>query len=136
MAMEIDKLRQMVIANAVQVEHGTPDSADVGLISILMPPDSDITARKLLNQIERAEQGVGGAMTVDDLIDGPAYTALAVWLGDHGVALAFMGLGNLLEMWDIVKPEDEGVTDENLRQQMMGMGFIRISVGPESILFS
>lgn len=136
---EIVKLGELIVANAVQVGKGSlevPDAVDVGFFNIVLNPDGDITALKLKNAIIRAEKGAHLDITVEDLLNegGVSYTYLGGWLGDQGLALAFIGLGAALELWDVLLPTSVGVTDGPLVQQMMGMGFVHLLVGPDSIL--
>lgn len=131
----IIKLGKLIANNAIRVEHDAPDAIDVGFFGIVLAPDTDLTALKLKNAIIRAEQGVDSNLTVDDLLTGEVtYPTLGVWLGDQGLALALIGLGAALELWDVKRPQEVGVLDEHLVTQMLNMGFIFIDVGPESIL--
>lgn len=133
----IEKLRELIIANAIQVSAGTPDSADVGFFGIVMPPDSTLTALKLKNAIVRAQQGKNEDLDLEQIAaEDISYTRLGIWLGDQGIALALIGLGSLLELWDVVLPTTVGVVDEALYQQMLGMGFVLARVTPDSILRS
>lgn len=136
---EILKLGELIVANAVQVEKNSlevPDAVDVGFFNIVLNSAGDITALKLKNAIIRAEEGVHLNVTVEDLLNpgGVSYTYLGGWLGDQGLALAFIGLGAALELWDVLLPTSVGVTDGPLVEQMMGMGFVHLLVGPDSIL--
>lgn len=136
---EIQKLRELIVENAVQVDLPEPDSADLGAMHIILKPKSDLTALKLKNAIVRAEKGEHQDLSVESLSDpesGVSYTTLGVWLGDQGLALALMGLGKILELWDIVLPRDVGITDEARSRRMVGMGFVMLRVSPDSILRS
>lgn len=141
MSTPIEELGKLIVENAVRVDRGTNDSIDVGFFAIIVPPDSDLTALRLKNAIERAEEGVHTNMKLADFLSqpedgspGPNYTMLGAWLGDQGLALAFMGLGNYLELWNIITPADVGVADERLYEQMIGMGFLHISVPEDSLI--
>ncbi|WNN95189.1 hypothetical protein SEA_MAGRITTE_238 [Microbacterium phage Magritte] len=133
---EIVKLGEMIAKHAERVERGTNDSRDVGFFAIKLAADSDLTALRLKNAIVRAEEGMYQSMPVEDLLNdqGVSYTALGAWLGDQGLGLALIGLGAELGLWDVVLPSDVGVLDGPLFQQMIGMGFVNLLVGPESIL--
>lgn len=132
---EIVKLGEMIAANAVRVERGVVDSQDVGFFGILRHPDSDLTALRLKNAIVRAEKGMHQDMPLSDMLEQEvSYPALGAWLGDQGLALALIGLGADLGLWDILLPSSVGVTDEALFQQMIGMGYVALLVGPDSIL--
>lgn len=134
---EIIKLGELVTKNAIRVEADVPGAADVGFFGIVLAPDSDLTAVKLKNAIERAEKGAFMDIQLDKFrTDDLSYTTLGTWIGDQGLALALIGLGNLLELWDIVMPQTVGITDEALVQRMMGMGFLMLHVPETSILSS
>lgn len=129
-------LGELIVANAIRVERGTNDSIDVGFFAIKLAEDSDLTALKLKNAIVRAEAGEFQPMTLEDLSipEGVSYTTLGVWLGDQGLALALIGLGRLMDLWEVILPTDVGIHDGLLAQQMMGMGFVQLRVGTDSIL--
>lgn len=133
---EYVKLGEMIAQNAERVERGTNGSRDVGFFAIRLYEGSDLTALRLKNAIVRAEEGSYQSMPVADLLNeqGVSYTALGAWLGDQGLGLALIGLGAELGLWDIVLPNDAGVLDGALFQQMIGMGFVNLLVGPDSIL--
>lgn len=135
----IIKLGKLIANNALRVEHDAPDAVDVGFFGILLAPDTDLTALKLKNAIQRAEQGVESILSLDDFYaeeQGLSWPTISVWIGDQGLALALIGLGAALELWDIVKPSDVGILDEALVTQMLNMGFLFVKVGPDSILRS
>lgn len=133
---EYVKLGAMIAKHAERVERGTNDSRDVGFFAIRRYEGSDLTALRLKNAIVRAEKGAHQSMTVEDLLNdqGVSYTALGAWLGDQGLGLALIGLGADLGLWDVVLPSDVGVLDGPLFRQMIGMGFVNLNVGPDSIL--
>ncbi len=132
----IDKLIDLIGEHAIRVERDTVDATDVGFFGIILKPNSDLTARKLKNALERAEQGKHINLGLDDFLQdqGQTYSTLGVWLGDQGLGLALIGLGAQLELWDVVLPTDVGVLDEALVARMIGMGFVKAVVGPDSIL--
>ncbi len=132
------KLGELIAENAIRIDVWEPDAIDVGFFHILLKPGTDLTALKLKNAIVRAEEGSQSSMTLEDFLheEGVAYTTLGVWLGDQGLALALIGLGKALELWDVVLPGDAGVTSRALVEQMIGMGFVLAKVGPDSILRS
>jgi hypothetical protein len=131
----VQELAKMVFANAERVERYTNDAVDVGFFGIKLTEGSDLTALRLKNAIVRAEKGINSSMTLADFGEGDvSYTTVGVWLGDQGLALALMGLGKALGLWDIILPMDVGTPDSPLAQQMMGMGFVMLRVGPDSIL--
>lgn len=133
----IIKLGKLIASHALRVNADTPDATNMGFFGIMLGPDSDLTALKLKNAIVRAEQGVDANMDLQDFCaEDISYTRIGIWLGDQGLALAFMGLGAELGLWDIVLPQTVGIVDEALVQRMMGMGFIMIRVTPDSILRS
>lgn len=140
MTDHIAALADLITENAERVIPGTTDASDVGFFSIRLREGSDLTAVKLKNAIVRAETGVGDfVMSLPDFLSqegapGPSYTQLGVWLGDQGIALAFMGLGEVLGLWKVITPLDTGITDKALFERMLGMGFVHISVPPESLI--
>lgn len=133
---EILKLCELIAENAIRIDVSEPDAVDVGFFYIRLKPDTTLTSLKLKNAIVRAEQGSHSDMTLEDFLnkEGVSYTTLGVWLGDQGLALALIGLGKALELWDILLPGDAGITNRALVEQMIGMGFVLAKVGPDSIL--
>lgn len=131
------KLGELVAEHAVRIDAEEPDSADVGFFHVLQKPGSDLTALKLKNAIVRAEKGSFMDISLADLTgpeSGTSYTTLGAWIGDQGLALALMGLGKILGLWEIVLPSTAGIYDQDLAQRMIGMGFVLIVPGPDSIL--
>lgn len=57
------------------------------------------------------------------------YMELGGWIGDQGLAMQFMGLGELLGLWRVMTPNALPIPDE-LKQQMAGMGMISILPHP------
>ena len=54
------------------------------------------------------------------------YIELGGWIGDQGIALLFMSLGTLLEVFKLITPRVLGDIPDDLMQQMAGMGFITV----------
>jgi hypothetical protein len=68
-----------------------------------------------------------------DPLDGKehSYIELGAWIGDQGLALMFMGLGELLGLWSIMHPGKLPGLPMVLQQQMAGAGLVSI-VAPET----
>jgi hypothetical protein len=62
----------------------------------------------------------------DRLQKGPSYIEIGAGLGDQGLALLLMGLGELVGLWKVMTPKCLGATKEQA-EQLAGMGHIMIS---------
>jgi len=60
-----------------------------------------------------------------DLLNGAEYSYIQIgaWIGDQGLALMLMGIGQLLGLWQIMTPKMLGLP-EDLVQLMVGQGMI------------
>lgn len=62
-------------------------------------------------------------------LDGKEHNYLAMGgdIGDQGLALTAMGIGTILEVWDLLSPRTvlPGI-DEDLAHEMAGMGYITV----------
>lgn len=95
-----------------------------------------VTADEFLTALRAAfEQRTGefADMDLEGFRQGPSYIALGGWLGDQGVAIALIGVGALLGLWDVASPETLGITGAEA-DQMRGMGFLFPSVSAGSPL--
>ncbi len=63
-----------------------------------------------------------------DVFDGKdhGYMELGGWIGDQGMAMMLMGLGEILGLWKVFTPKMLGVPDD-LANQMAGMGMVSVS---------
>lgn len=63
------------------------------------------------------------------------YMEIGAWIGDQGVAMQYMALGELLGLWRIMTPAVilnlDDPTQKNLADQMAGMGMISILPNPK-----
>ena len=126
-------LSKCVSASVEQVTPGTEGSTTVGFFSVVKKSDAEIDAPGLTALIKAATKGYYGDEPVDRLLQGPNYIELGGWIGDQGVALCLMGLGAILGLWDIITPMKLGIEGKQA-DDMMGMGFIMIAPGAESLL--
>jgi hypothetical protein len=63
-----------------------------------------------------------------DPLDGKehSYIELGAWIGDQVIALRFMGLGTLLEVFKLITPKTIKGLPDDLMRQMAGVGFITV----------
>ena len=62
------------------------------------------------------------------------YMELGGWIGDQGLALMYMGLGNLLGAFDLLTPHLLGdAVPAELKQQMAGMGMVSVIAKPAEV---
>lgn len=68
-----------------------------------------------------------------DLLDGKEhnYQEIGGWIGDQGLALMLMGLGELVGLWKLLTPRSLLGNDlpDDLVKQMAGAGFVAIQGG-------
>ena len=62
-----------------------------------------------------------------NILDGKEHNYLEVgaWIGDQGMALTLMGMGDLLGLWRLFTPRSLGLPEE-LVSQMAGVGMVTI----------
>lgn len=132
----INRLADTVRANIEQLPARSEDAAYVGMFSIRQKEGSNLTADTLAELIRSASKGVFQDVSVERLQAGPSYIELGAWIGDQGLALALMGLGERLGLWSVVTPDTLGVEDEKLATHLMGMGFVMVAVDSSSKLLA
>lgn len=130
----INRLADTVRANIEQLPARAEDAAFVGMFSIRQKEGSNLTADTLVELIKASSKGVFQDVSVERLQDGPSYIELGAWIGDQGLALALMGLGERLGLWSVVTPDTLGIDDEKLASHLMGMGFVMVAVEADSKL--
>lgn len=54
---------------------------------------------------------------------GPSYIEIGGALGDQGLALRFIGLGELVGLWRVITPERLGITGDKAKE-LAGGGFV------------
>lgn len=131
----IQALAEIVRENLVQLPNDSEEGFDVGFLRFKATEDSTLTAEEFADAIRAAEVGYYGNETPESLVKGPSYVQLGGWIGDQGLAMAFMALGAHLGLWEIITPKFLGVTDEEEIQRMMGLGFIMIAPKAGTALF-
>ena len=84
----------------------------------------DADASELRGLIEAARHGEFADL---DPLDGQEHSYLEVgaWLGDQGLALTLMGLGELLGLWRVMTPKSMGFP-EDYAMQMASAGMVSI----------
>lgn len=62
-----------------------------------------------------------------DILDGGehGYIQVGAWIGDQQIALRLMGLGQLLDLWEIFTPNPLPIPDEQ-KKQLAGAGMVFI----------
>jgi hypothetical protein len=132
----IDVLADLVRENFEQLFKGDPgfeEAIDAGFARGRKDPKSTLTAEEFVEAFNAAPHGYyGDAVTVETLKQGPSYTTLGGWIGDQGLAMAFMILGADLGLWDVVTPFSLGLSrdsEEDVAKagEMMGLGFVMIA---------
>lgn len=69
--------------------------------------------------------GEAWGVAIPKLQDGPSYIHAGGVIGDQGLALQLFGLGQVLDIWQIMTPEKFGFSGEQA-DQMAGSGFVMI----------
>ena len=59
----------------------------------------------------------------DRLAAGPSYIEVGALIGDQGAAFQLFALGKVLGVWDVITPEQLGISG-SLAEQMAGSGYI------------
>lgn len=82
---------------------------------------------------ELIEANPSGAFCELNPFDGQehSYIEIGGWIGDQGLALQFLGMGELLGLWRVMHPGKIMPADSPLAQQMAGMGMV--SLIPKSV---
>ena len=132
----IFRLGDLVRTNVYGTTQEDSDSAYVGFFSVKRFEDFDVTPEEFVAAIKVAEAGEFNDVGIDRFRDGPGYIELGGWLGDQTTALQFMGLGEILGLWEVVTPRRLGIEDAAQAQEMMGMGFVMIAPKQDSLLFA
>lgn len=123
-------LRNFITKHCQQVPlgQGGNDVAFFG-VKVINDPNPD-ALRELVQSHKDGEFG-----THFDLFDGKehSYLNLGAWIGDQGLALMMMALGDHLKVWQLLTPEKllPGIPEE-LKMQMVQQGMISIIYSPNN----
>lgn len=60
------------------------------------------------------------------LANGPSYIEVGATIGSQGAAFQLFALGKALGLWDVITPENLGISGEEARQ-MAGNGFVMMT---------
>ena len=140
----VHELAKLVRASVIQLQLGEADELPEGALDagFFKLTATTLEGRVLVTQDEfhdalngALEQvtGVFSELDREALLAGPSYIELGRWLGDQGIAIGFIGLGALLDFWDVASPQALGITGEQAAQ-MLGMGFLFPALKPGSPL--
>lgn len=130
----INRLADTIREHAEILPVDSEDASYVGMFSVRQKENSGLTAESLASMIKAANEGVFCDADVTRLAQGPSYIELGGWIGDQGLALSLMGLGERLGLWNVVTPRVLGITDQEKAANLMGMGFVMIEVPSGSVL--
>ena len=81
------------------------------------------TRQELLDLIADNEKGEWTTIALSRAEEGPSYIEWGGWIGDQGLALRLLGLGELVGLWQVITPERMNVPLE-LRGDMAGAGYV------------
>jgi len=99
-------------------------TADMVFFKVAMVDGPDADTLKSLIASQR------GQFCDVDLFDGKEhnYMEIGAWIGDQGLALQFMALGNLLGLWKLLTPKElfGNLLDDSMVQRMVGSGLLSI----------
>jgi hypothetical protein len=125
---KINELNVVICKNAMTLPVSNKDGVSVHFFKVGLRGDADVTAEELVALIKDSEEGNFARITVDRLKAGPSYIELGGWLGDQGAALMFMGLGEILGLWDVVTPETmlRGTVNQGKADELAGLGLVMI----------
>lgn len=72
----------------------------------------------------------GGVFNKVDLFDGKEhnYMELGGWIGDQGLALTLMGMGEILNLWELLTPEKMMPQMPDMWDMLAGNGMVAIKV--------
>jgi hypothetical protein len=105
-----------------------PEGHTANLVFFKVAKQNDPKKEDLLNLIKQHN----GEFCDINLFDGKehSYIEIGAWIGDQGLALLLMGLGSLLEIWDLLTPMSMfNFTEEDpTTKRMIGMGYLSIIV--------
>lgn len=97
--------------------------------------NSDLTGTDkeiIKNDFLRLIKGHKGVYRDIDILDGEEHSFIDIgaWIGDQGIALTLMGMGELLGIWNVITP-NRLVPDysKETRDMLAGAGYILIRVG-------
>ena len=89
----------------------------------------DADKEELKNELIDILKSHEGEFNVVDLFDGKehGYMEIGGWVGDQGLALTLMGLGELLGVWELMTPERlMPFLPYDIQKKMAGMGMITV----------
>ena len=115
------ELRDYLNHNAAQSTEGV----DVFMFRVAVAPDAKA------DDLRAAIKSHKGEFCECDPLDGKEhnYIELGGWIGDQGTALKLIGMGDHLGLWKSFTPRTmlgPVENDDELAQQMAGMGFVGI----------
>lgn len=107
--------------------HDSPISVDVHFFKVLC--DESCCRDDLVALIEPCllpGAGEFGDLNADAMAGGPSYITLGGWIGDQGLALLLIGLGDHLKVWKAITPATLGITGADA-DKLAGGGMVMTS---------
>ncbi len=93
---------------------------------------NDTDKEIIKNDFERLIKNHKGIYRDIDIFDGNEYNFIDIgaWIGNQGVALTFMDMGELLGMWSVVTPNSVASNfSEETKSMLADAGYVSIRVG-------
>lgn len=127
----LEMLGQLVLAATEPVPDGPDhDPAWISVhffdVKILPLADEDPYGKDLfLSLLDEASKHPGefATLTMPEMERGPSYITWGGWIGDQGMALRMMALGEHYGVWKVITPASIG-TPEEMRDELAGNGFV------------
>lgn len=96
---------------------------DMHFVAVGFTADALGRRDEFLELIRESEQGEFASISLDRIKQGPSYIEYGGWLGDQTLALQFLALGELYDLWKVITPERFSVTGDDA-DRMAGAGFV------------
>lgn len=105
-------------------EKPEPEGHTVDMFFFKVAATNDPTSEDL----QRLIRAHAGDFCEVDLFDGKEhpYIELGGWIGDQGLALMLMGLGEIVGLWSVMQPNLLPGLPDAMKQQMAGAGMVGI----------
>jgi hypothetical protein len=123
-------MRITEILDMPHVDRATPEAiqVDVHFAVVLVDPQASKFREKVIAAIEASP------LDLERLRGGPSYIELGAALGDQGLALRLLGLGQVIDLWRVITPATFGLEGPEA-DNAAGMGYVMASgYHPESPL--
>ena len=121
----LDTLARYVRDHSISVDTAAEGTVSVHFFHVLPTNgfDKDEFARLFNDWLANGPGAFDEAPVLKEIQGGPSYIRWGYWIGDQGLALTLMGLGQAAGLWTVATPSTLGIEGERA-DELAGLGMV------------